>query len=117
MDTLLTDLRHALRTIRSSPAFSLVAIATLALGIGVNATMFSFINALLFRSMPGVQNADRLVWMYRTWQTQQRMPNFSYPDYADVRDQNGGAFSGALAYTNRQLSLGGAGEPERIQAQ
>src|SRR5712692_1316534 len=65
MDAILHDLRYALRTLRKSPGFALVAVVTLALGIGANTAIFSVINNLLFRP-PHFQHVDRLVYVLDT---------------------------------------------------
>lgn len=60
---MLQDIRFALRTFARNPLFTLGAIATLALGIGLNSTLFSLSNAVLFRPLPGVAEPDRLAWV------------------------------------------------------
>src|SRR6185503_15653010 len=63
METLMYDVRYAIRGLRRSPGFALVATLSIALGIAANATVFSVVNALLLRPIPGVQS-DRLVRLY-----------------------------------------------------
>ena len=76
----------AYRRLRSSPGFTAAAILSLALGIGANATVFSMVNAVVFRSF-GVQNQNELVFFnYHTSKTEG--PMISYPDYKDYRDRN-----------------------------
>ena len=66
MDNLTRDLRYALRTLRRSPLFVTVAAVTLALGIGVNATIFTFGNSILLRPLP-VENPDELMAVFTSW--------------------------------------------------
>ncbi|PYQ80776.1 MAG: hypothetical protein DMG01_05880, partial [Acidobacteria bacterium] len=97
VDALAQDVRYALRTWRRAPGFAAVVVAVLALGIGVNSAMFTFVDALLFRPLPG--RSAELVGLYSHDPTQ---PNsyriFSYPNYADVRDRND-VFDSLIAYS------------------
>jgi predicted permease len=80
------DLTLAFRRLRSSPGFTAAAIVTLALGIGANTTIFSMVNAVVFRPF-GVQSQDELVFFnYHTSKVEG--PMISYPDYKDYRDRN-----------------------------
>ena len=80
------DLVFAFRRLRSSPGFTAAAIVTLALGIGANTTIFSLVNAAVFRPF-GVERQNELVsFNIRTSKAQ--YPTISYPDYKDYRDRN-----------------------------
>jgi predicted permease len=80
------NLTFAFRRLRLSPGFTAAAIVTLALGIGANTTIFSLVNAIVFRPF-GVQNQSELVSLnMRTSKAQ--FPTLSYPDYKDYRDRN-----------------------------
>jgi predicted permease len=93
--TLLQDTRYGLRMMIKKPVTSLVAILSLAIGLGASATIFSFVNAFLLRPLP-VPEPDRLVeiWHHRTKTSHALMTylTLSYPDFAYYRDHNG-AFS------------------------
>jgi predicted permease len=102
------DLTCALRRLRSSPGFTTAAIVTLALGIGANATIFSLVNAVVFRPF-GVERQNELVsFNMRTSKAQ--FPTLSYPDYKDYRDRNT-VLSGLATYRMIPLNMsrGGGG--------
>src|SRR5438094_1810649 len=105
MDTLIRDLRYGIRSLVKQPGFTAVAVLSIALGIGVNTTIFSFINAALFRPLPFAE-PDRLV---RVWDGMA----VSYPDYVAYRNDSR-VFSGLAAYAQRPMSLVLSGESERI---
>jgi putative ABC transport system permease protein len=112
LDTLIQDVRFSLRTLRKSPAFFLVAVMTLALGIGATVAAFSVVNAVLLRPF-GFSNSDRLLWIYSQRSDNPRT-NFSLPEYCDYRDQNT-SFDGLAAIASFNPSLSDSGEPERVQ--
>src|SRR5215831_13857434 len=80
------NLGFAFRRFRSSPGFTAAAIAILALGIGANTTIFSLVNAVVFRPF-GVQNQHELVFFNRHTSGGEG-PMISYPDYKDYRERN-----------------------------
>ena len=108
------DARFAVRLLRKSPLFTLTAAVSLAIGIGANSTIFSIANAMLLRSMPGIEAADRLVDIGRSRRPGE-FDTMSYPNYADVRDR-ATTLSGVYAFTPEPypLSLGGRDEAERV---
>jgi predicted permease len=81
----LADLRYAFRTLAKSPGFTLIAILSLALGIGANTATFSFVDAVLLRPLP-VPDSSRILEADST-APGTRLGNMSYPDYTDLRDQ------------------------------
>jgi predicted permease len=85
--SILEDLRFGLRTLSKNPGFTAVAITALALGIGVNATVFSLSNAVLFKNLP-FANSDHVLYLITTNSTKPRWYNaFSYPDFLELRAQ------------------------------
>src|SRR5215469_7734486 len=102
MNGLLQDLRCALRQLRKSPAFTAVAVITLALGIGANTAIFVLLDQVLLRSLP-VKDPDRLVLLRFTGADRGHVSSrtddalyFSHPMYRDLRDRNS-VFSGLIA--------------------
>ena len=112
VDGLLRDLRFSLRTLRKSPGFFVVAVITLAVGIGATVAAFSVVNAVLLRPF-GFTDPQRLVFIYSQRPDNART-NFSLPEYCDYRDQTTTfeALSGVASY-NPSFADGGA--PERVQ--
>ena len=113
MNQLLTDFLYALRQLRRSPGFALTAILTLALGIGANSTILSWISATLFNPIPDAKNVDRMLTIQRGERSEHPSPPFSYPDFVDLRE-NIKSFSGMLGYHDDYISITGSAKPERI---
>ena len=113
VDGLWQDLRISARTLRKNPGFTVAVVLTLALGIGANSSIFTFVNAILLRPLPGITNLDRLVKLGRT-QEGRGFGSFSYRGFTDYRDRNQ-VFSGVMAYHSVVLDLGGAGETRRVR--
>jgi putative ABC transport system permease protein len=97
LENLFSDVRFALRWLRRSPAFTLVAIASLAIGIGFNTALFTLVDALLFRPLP-VERPDRLVDVFTSGGDGDQYATSSYPDFLDLVAQND-VFTGMLAYS------------------
>ncbi|MGA8029119.1 MAG: ABC transporter permease [Bryobacteraceae bacterium] len=107
-ETLVQDARLALRVLRKSPGFAIVAVLTLALAIGANALVFSVLNALILRPLD-VPQPERL------YNIEHRSGTLalSYPDYLDLRDRNR-SFDGLAAYNSFQAGLDTGGDPGRV---
>ncbi len=86
MDTLIKDIRYAIRSLLKRPGFVAVAVITLALGIGANTAIFSLVNTVLLRSLP-VERAGEIVSVAMRGKDDS-MSAFSYPNYRDFRDRN-----------------------------
>ena len=99
-----------------SPAFTAVAIVTLALGIGANSAIFSVVNGVLFRPL-GYEKPEQLVWIWSTNPKDEIKEEVaSFPDFNDWRQQ-ARSFAGMAGFATFSPILGGAeGEPERIEA-
>jgi predicted permease len=110
------DLRYALRQLLRSPGFTVVAVATLALGIGANTALFTMAEAVLARPLPGVRASRQLVWLAPLNLRGGQSLMMSYPDYLDYRDRSG-VFAELAAFERTQFSLSSGGEPERVRGQ
>ena len=114
MRTLLQDLRYGARMLWRRPAFTLVAITALALGIGANTAIFSIVNAVLLRQLP-YENPERIVVL---WETDTKrgggQTGFSYPRFTHLREQQQ-VFDAVAAYTTRSFNILGQDGPVRVQ--
>ncbi|HMB26932.1 MAG TPA: ABC transporter permease [Blastocatellia bacterium] len=114
MQTLWQDLRYGARMLWKSPGFTLIAVITLALGIGANTAIFSVIDALMLRPLP-FREPDKL---FQVWESNVKLGykemSASYPNFADWRDQNQ-VFEQIAIYSDSTFNLTGAAEPERIK--
>src|SRR5215813_9857915 len=113
LETLLQDMRYGLRMLRKNPGFSLIAILTLALGIGANSTIFSWINSTLLDPIPGIADTSDMITITRGERSEHPTPPFSYLDFADLRDSTR-IFTGLLAYHDDYMTITGSDKPERI---
>ena len=115
MISLMQDLRFGLRMLRKNPIFALIAVVTLALGIGANTAIFSVVDAVLLRPLP-YPDANRLVFLWSTMNSQ-GVPTAgsALPDYYTWRDQNH-VFDGLAGFYNGDFNLSSAtGAPELVQ--
>ena len=112
MSSLVQELRYGFRMLRRSPGFTLVAILTLAVGIAANTAVFSWIETVLLRPLPGVADTARLVSFETTTPNGEFIPN-SYPDYRDYRDHLA-LISGLAMATPNALSVGEEEHAERV---
>jgi len=112
MRDLLLDLRFALRTLRKTPTFTLLAVLTIGLGIGANTAAFSMVHGVLMRRLP-YANDDRLI---RIKQPSANAPDsrFSVLEIKDFRQQTK-SLAGAAEYHSMPFQLYGDGEPQRVQ--
>jgi len=112
LETFWHDLRYGARMLRRTPAFTIAALLTLALGIGANTAVFSVMNAVLVKSLP-YPDLDRLVVLH------ERLPrsplNVSWPDFVDWREQNH-VFRQIAAYVPDESILSGYGDPQPVNS-
>ena len=101
-ETILQDLRFAVRTLRKSPGFALAAVCTLALGIGANSAIFSLVDTVLLKLLP-VKTPEQLYLIGH--KTQHVTMTWNYPDYRAMRDRNT-VFSGLAGYSMGLQSIG-----------
>jgi predicted permease len=105
------DVRYSLRMIGRAPGFAAIAILTLALGIGANTTIFSWINSALLNPAPGLAKPNEILSLVQGGKDDYL--GFSYPDIQAMRDRQQ-SFSGITACMFAPMSLTGKGKPERV---
>lgn len=110
------DLRFAGRMLVKSPLFTGMVVLTLALGIGLNTAVFSAIEAMLLRPLPGVRESGQLVQLYRTFPAMDYGSN-SIPHFWDVRRRTTDVYSGVAAWAFSMMSVGVEGRPVRLMGQ
>ena len=99
MSSLISDVRFSLRVLARQPGFAATAVLVLAIGIGANAAVFSVVNAILMRPLPGVRDAGRIVGIYAPHVRQaDTYRGFSYPNYVDIRE-GARSLEGVSAFT------------------
>jgi predicted permease len=111
MSATVQDLKFAIRMLAKSPGFTLVAVLTLALGIGANTAIFSIVNAVLLRPLP-FQDSAQLVLMRETYKGVGNV-SVSYPNFLDWRQQSH-SFSSMAVINNVAFNLSGVPQPENI---
>src|SRR5712692_242810 len=111
MTQLWLDLRYGWRMLVKNPGFTLIAVVTLALGIGANTAIFSVVNAVLLRPLP-YPEADRLIWLT---ERQEQIPTrwISYPNFLDWRARNQ-SFEAMATIRGWQITLAGDGEAQSV---
>ena len=112
MNSLWRDLRYSLRVMAKAPGFATLAVLTLALGIGANTTIFSWINSTLLNPVPGLSKPNEVVSLTLSKPGDNPFP-FTYPDLEAMRDGQQ-SFTGIAACAFAQMSLTGTRKPERI---
>jgi macrolide transport system ATP-binding/permease protein len=118
IDSLLQDIRYGARLLRKNPGFTFVTVLTLALGIGANTAMYSFVDAALFKPPP-VKSPGEIVNIYSTEAKDESGFNYaplSYPDYKDFRDQSL-SFAGLIGYAQNGVAIEGSEDSEIIPAE
>ena len=114
MNSLLQDIRYAVRILSKAPGFTIIAIVTLALGIGANTALFSVVDGVLLNPLPYTQ-PDRIVAVYTHTRTFNHS-SISYPNFLDwVRENR--SFSGLAAFREDDMNITGVGEPERLRTE
>jgi macrolide transport system ATP-binding/permease protein len=115
-DDIVQDLRFGVRLLVKSPAFTGVAVFTLALGIGTNTAIFSVVNALLLRPLDGVSDPRRLVQVSRQYEDRASPSDSTYPDYLDYRSQTS-VISGLSVVVPTAFHLSARGQTERVDGE
>ena len=114
MHALLQDIRYARRILVKSPLFTTIVVVTLAIGIGLNTAVFSAVDTLILKPLPGVRDAGQIVQLYRSWPGDVKYGSNSAPHFRDVRDRSTDVFSGVTAWAWEQMSLSADGRPRTV---
>ncbi|MEP7340147.1 MAG: ABC transporter permease, partial [Acidobacteriota bacterium] len=113
MQTLWQDLRYGARMLLKNPGFTIVAITTLAIGIGANTAIFSVVNGVLLKPLP-YRAPEQLIRLFESSQSQPRFP-MAQGNFQDYREQNS-TLSGLALYTRQDVELSQDNKPEQLAA-
>jgi len=113
LDSVLQDIRYALRTLRRDAGFTVVAVLILALGIGANTAVFSLSNVFMFRPLP-VKDADRLTVVAVQGKADSDPGEVSYLDYLDYQSHSSAVFTGMTGYVLNIVGIGYRGHADRL---
>jgi predicted permease len=102
LEGLIQDVRYGARVLRKSPAFTIVAVLTLALGIGANTAIFSLVDWLILRPLP-IAQPSRVVFLETSWKDRNPDTTFSYPDFQRIQEQTTDVFAGVAALQMFQM--------------
>src|ERR1700720_897520 len=112
MASLWQDIRYGLRMLAKNPGFTIIAVVTLALGIGANTAIFSVVNGVLLRPLPYPQPNQLVVLSEKTKNFDRS--SISYPNFLDWQRRNS-SFASLAAYREDDFVMTGSGEPERVR--
>ncbi len=115
LETLIQDVKYALRGLARQKTFTAVAVITLALGIGANTAIFSVVNELLLRPLP-YADAERLVMLWEVTPEGRHQNTLSRANFRAWREQ-GSSFESMAAFSDQRLNLTGSGEAEEVSVQ
>jgi len=113
METFIQDFKYAIRQLVRTPGFTAIAVLTLAVGIGANTALFTMLEAIFVRPLPGVNADERLVWIAPHDKRRGHAVNLSYPDFVAYR--NAEVFEDAAAFDRTEFSLSTGGTPVRVR--
>src|SRR6266481_2724976 len=119
LESTMQDVRYGVRQLRQSPGFTLVAVLSLALGVGANTAIFQLVNAIRLKMLP-VQNPEELVSIdfekgsARAGWWSSRSASLTYAQWEQIRSQQQ-AFTGVLAWSASRFNLASGGEPRFAQ--